>query len=254
MLMKSWPFVFLLVCLSCKNDKKPAQLSAIEIIQKSIEVSGGDLFSSSVIGFKFRDHFYKAKRNYGSFILTRITTDENQDSIFDVLDNSGFKRIINKAPVQVIDSIAKKYAASVNSVHYFSVLPYGLDSPAVNHKLLGVESIKDENYYKIEVTFDKKGGGEDYEDVFIYWVNKNTFKIDYLAYSYNEEDGVGVRFRQAYNERYINGLRFVDYNNYKPKTMPIDLMDLGSAFKNNQLELLSKIELKNISVNLIQRQ
>ena len=147
--------------------------------------------------------------------------------------------------------MAIKYSASVNSVHYFSVLPYGLNDKAVNKKLIGEERIKGKDYYKIEVTFSQKGGGEDFEDVFIYWINKASFKPDYLAYSYNEDDGKGMRFREAYNERYVNDLRFVDYNNYKSEDKKFYLIDLAKAFNNNSLKLLSKIELQNVEVDLI---
>ena len=60
-----------------------------------------------------------------------------------------------------------------------------------------------------------------------------------------------MRFREAYNERYVNGLRFVDYNNFKSEDVSIQLFDLGKIFENNQLKLLSKIELENINVDLI---
>ena len=117
--------------------------------------------------------------------------------------------------------------------------------------MLAEEKIKEKTYYKIQVTFNQEGGGEDYEDVFVYWFNKQSFKADYLAYSYSEEDGVGMRFREAYNERYVSDLRFVDYNNYKAEDATIQLNDLGKAFENKQLKLLSKIELKNVKVVLI---
>ena len=127
--------------------------------------------------------------------------------------------------------------------------PYGLNATPVNKYLLGEEEIKNKTYYKIRVTFNKEGGGEDFEDVFIYWVDKETFKVKYLAYSYNEDDGVGMRFREAYNERFIEGIRFVDYNNYKSSDGLMALIDLGKIFEKNKLNLLSKIELKNIVVN-----
>lgn len=251
--MKRFSFLFFVfLVFGCKNESKVESLSADDIISKSIEVSGGDSFEKSEIDFDFRDKHYYAKRNHGDFLLMRVTINANNDSIYDVLTNAGYERKLNDMiNVVVPDSLVPKYSASVNSVHYFSVLPYGLNDKAVNKTLIGEEDIKAKNYYKIKVTFDQDGGGEDYEDVFLYWIDKESFKIDYLAYSYNEDDGRGMRFREAYNERYVNGLRFVDYNNYKPKDKSIKLLDLGKAFENNQLELLSKIELENVKVDLI---
>lgn len=235
---------------SCKNETELKALTANDIVNKSLDVSGGENFKKSLITFNFRDIHYKATRNGTQFELSR-TILKDSDTIFEVLNNKGFKRFLNAEHVQLEDSMVSKYSASVNSVHYFSVLPFGLNDDAVNKTLIGEERLKNEDYYKIKVTFSENGGGEDYEDVFIYWINKTSFKVDYLAYSYNEDVGIGMRFRVAYNERYLNGLRFVDYENYKSEADSLPLTDLGSAFEKKQLNLLSKIELEDIKVELI---
>ncbi|MBO3117380.1 deoxyribose-phosphate aldolase [Winogradskyella sp. DF17] len=248
--------VFSLLLLNCKNDKSQKDtkpLTATDIVNKAIDVAGGDKFKKSVITFNFRDHQYEAERYDGLYNFSRLKL---SDSVFilDVLNNKGFERFINEKPVAVSDSMATVYTSSVNSVHYFSVLPYGLNDKAVKKSQIEQEIIKDKIYYKIKVTFSENGGGEDYEDVFVYWIDNKSYKVDYLAYSYNEVDGRGMRFREAYNERYIEGLRFVDYNNYKASPAENSLAELGKLFEANKLELLSKIELKQVSVSLIQRQ
>ena len=70
--------------------------------------------------------------------------------------------------------------------------------------------------------------------------------VDYLAYSYNEANDIGIRFRVANNERFIGGLRFVDYLNFKPKSSEIDLLNIEELYLRNHLELVSKIVLHNI--------
>lgn len=238
----------LLLFFNCKQDKHQV-LTANEIINKSIKVSGGEKFDNSIIEFDFRDKHYIASRKGGVFNLVRTFSDSTK-LIRDYLSNTGFRRFINNKRIIVPDSMVSRYSSSVNSVHYFSVLPYGLNNEAVNKELLGERSINGTKYYEIKVTFDQEGGGEDFEDVFMYWVNKETFKVDYLAYSYREEgEGLGFRLREAFNERYVNDLRFVDYNNYKPKKKGVKLSGLDNLFENGELELLSKIELKNIIVD-----
>lgn len=259
--MKNYLILFCLILLvGCKNENPKntktdivvpsEQLTANAIIDKAIAVAGGDKFKRSSLKFEFRGTYYQALRKNHEFLLVRLSVN-GKDSIFDMLSNVGFERYNNEVFVTLEDSIAKKYEASVNSVHYFSVLPYGLNDKAVNKSLLGSERINDKDYHKIKVTFDEEGGGEDHDDIFIYWVNKTTFKVDYLAYSYKEVDGIGQRFRTAYNERYINGLRFVDYNNYTVKNADVPLDQLGKAFEAGELDLLSKIELENIKVELL---
>ncbi len=235
-----------LVLVSC-NESQTKTLNADEIIDTSIEASGMDKLKISNITFDFRDVQYLASRNNGRFELQRKFKDST-GNVHDYLKNKGFERYINDTLVKLSDTLSAKYSASVNSVHYFAVLPYGLDGASVNKNYLGEVKIKDKSYYKIRVDFNKEGGGEDFEDEYMYWVNTKTSKIDYLAYSFNEKDGMGFRFREAYNERYVNGIRFVDYNNYKPKDKNTKLELLDQLFIENNLEMLSKIELKNVSV------
>lgn len=245
--------VVVLSCLFlCCKSPKEAQAFAKEIVDRSIDVSGGKHISKSVIAFDFRNKQYKAIRNDGNFQLERqfkMSSSDSTSTIKDVLSNDGFQRYVNNLLIEIPDTMATKYSASVNSVHYFSVLPYGLNDPAVNKNLLEDQFIKGKKYYTIKVTFNQHGGGEDYEDVFLYWMDKNTYKVDYLAYSYNEDDGKGMRFREAFNERYIERIRFVDYNNYKTENKSASLIELPTLFEQGHLNLLSKIELENVSVN-----
>tara|TARA_R110002049_G_scaffold174462_5_gene341670 strand:+ start:9919 stop:10485 length:567 start_codon:yes stop_codon:yes gene_type:complete len=183
-------FLLFLLALLLFNCKKELQ-DADAIVRKSIEVSGGELLKNSIIGFEFRDRRYSASRYKGEFSLSRLTLNAS-DSIFDILANNGFDRFVNGKRIILEDSMATKYSASVNSVHYFSVLPYGLNDRAVKRTYLGKTQIKGKDYYKIKVTFNENGGGEDFEDVFIYWINAETFKADYLAYSYEPEFDVRI--------------------------------------------------------------
>ena len=238
--------ISVIIISGCKQLKTP---STQYIIDKSIKVSGGDKIVQSTILFDFRGRQYKAIRDHGLFQLERQFND-SLDIIRDVLSNDGFQRYKNENPITVSDTMAPRYARSVNSVHYFSVLPYGLNDPAVNKSYLNEVSVNDQPYHKIKITFNEQGGGDDFEDVFIYWINVNTNKADYLAYSYLEDDGeYGLRFREAFNERSVNGVRFMDYNNFKPKDISATLENLDVLFENDGLQLVSKIELTNISVN-----
>jgi superfamily I DNA/RNA helicase len=234
-----------LLVLACKTE---TPLTAQEVIEKTLEVSGGDKYLSAEIDFDFRAMHYRSARDNGKFQYEREFKDSIGD-IKDVLNNDGFQRYINNELVEIPDSMAVKYTSSVNSVHYFALLPFGLNDAAVNKSSLENVTIKDKLYHKIKVWFSQEGGGEDFEDVFIYWIDTETFKADYIAYSYIEDDGVGIRFREAYNERIVNGLRFVDYNNYKSEEATMDVIGLDKAFETGHLKLLSKIELENIVVN-----
>ena len=252
--MKTYYFFFLMafmVLSGCKEQKETDVNLAQKVVDKAINRIGGDQFKNSVIAFDFRDRHYIATRDQWKFQYERIWND-SLGTIKDVLSNAGFQRFVNDSLVTVPDSMAVKYTSSVNAVHYFSILPYGLNDKAVNKFYLGTVDIKEKTYHKIKITFNKEGGGEDYDDVFVYWINTETYEVDYLSYSYIEDQNdVGLRFREAYNKRGVNGLHFADYNNFKPKDESATVTNLDSLFVADRLDLVSKIELENISVNLL---
>ena len=242
--MNKYVLLYITICILSCTPK--TALDAQQIVDKAIEVSGGEIIKNSSIAFKFRKHFYKATRNTQGTILERCN-DENCITQHDQIFNGSFKRFRESEAINVPDSLKNRYANSVNSVHYFSILPFGLNDKAVNKKLLDETTINNKTYYRLLITFNKDGGGDDFDDQYLYWVNKENFKVDYLAYNYQVNEG-GTRFREAYNERYINGIRFVDYRNYKPKTKFPELKELALQHQLGKLDLLSTIDLENIKV------
>jgi len=225
------------------------ELDANQIVSKAIEVSGGEKYDSAKISFTFRDKQYKSTRKNGQFQLERFQEDTLGNKITDIVTNSGFTRSRNNKELSLADSKASAYSNSVNSVHYFVQLPYGLSGDAVNKTLLGKDSIKGQEYYEIKVTFNQDGGGTDYEDEYLYWINTNTFTVDYLAYSYHVNKG-GIRFRAAFNPRVVNGLRFVDYKNYAEDDLSTPLENLDELYEAGELELFSEIITEDVEVTV----
>jgi len=232
-------FILLLACSSNLTDPQ-------KIIDEAIDVAGGEKFLRSTIEFDFRDRHYISRRKGGIFSHERIFK-VSADTLHDYLTNDGFHREINNKTATIPDSMAAKYTRSVNSTIYFALLPYGLNDPAVKKKLAGKTTMDGHPYFTIEVTFDQAGGGEDFNDVFLYWIHEQNFTIDYMAYLYFT-DGGGLRFRKAYNPRKVNGILFQDYINFKPKDDAATIYQMEALYKQNALEELSRIELKNIRV------
>ncbi len=233
--------------ISCA--RKETSLTAQQIVDKTLLRSGADKVANAQIRFQFRDKKYTAIRKNGTFLLERIVSNATS-TVRDVLSNEGFSRFVEDVPITVVDTMAVKYRNSINSVHYFSVLPYGLNDKAVQKKLLPSSVVAGKDYYKIMITFSEDGGGEDFEDVFVYWIGKEDFLIDYLAYSFHTNGG-GKRFRVLKEQCNIKGIRFVDYHNYKPIDLEIPLIDLDLAFDKKQLKKVSEIILENIEVTLL---
>ncbi len=232
--------------ISCK-EKQTHGITAQQIVDKSIDACGGDLYRTSDISFDFRGMTYVKENANGQKILKRIQKNDSLD-IVDLKTSKGFERYVDGELIATPDSLANLYGNSINSVHYFAYLPYGLNDPAVNKEYLGDIKIHENNYHKIKVTFSQENGGDDFDDVYLYWFNTKTFKPDYLAYEFHVNGG-GMRFREAYNERVVSGIRFVDYRNYKPKSTSSSINEIDHLFMNGELELLSTIALKDVVVS-----
>lgn len=239
-------FFLTFVIFSCQKSEPIKVITAQDIVNKAIAISGGAKIDNATLSFRFRDKAYKAFRRFGNYQLERSFV-EGEKVIIDILDNEKFERFVNFEKVELIDSTKNQYKGAVNSVHYFSVLPYGLNAEAANKKYIDTVRIKGEKYHKIEVTFNKENGGDDFNDIFLYWINSETYKVDYLAYEYHVNES-GKRFREAFNERVVDSVRFVDYNNYEPIDKTATLYSLDRLYEENKLKLLSKIELDSIDV------
>ena len=231
--------------MGCDSINKDPQI----IIDKALIASGSNKLSAAKIEFEFRDREYGVKYDDGKFEMIRLWGDTTKGVFRDIVTNSGFQREINGIAIEVPDSMALKYTSSINSVIYYALLPYRLNDEAVIKKYIGNEEIKGSNYDLIEITFKKEGGGEDYEDVYIYWVNSETHFVDYFCYSY-ATDGGGIRFREAINERSINGIRIVDYNNYEV-VISTHLKDCAQLFAKGELKKISEIKLQNVTIELL---
>ena len=230
-------------------SETPVSLSESEIIiNEAIAAHGGDLYDSANYSFVFRENTFHFKNDGSKYEYTK-TYKKGDSLIVDVLKNGNFSRTVNNQPVTLADKKVISGTGAINSVIYFSTLPHKLNDKAVNSKLMESITINGENYDAIQVTFSKDGGGEDHDDEYYYWINKNTKKVDYLAYNYAVNEG-GVRFRVGYNKRVVDGITFQDYINYEAK-VGTPLKDLPMLFEADKLKELSKIKTESI-INLNQ--
>lgn len=253
--MKRLLFLFIstaLLAASCGGSHSSGNIESVDsrseseiIIDSAIVFHGGVKYYDTDISFGFRDRLYSASRTANSFTYTSSFSD-SLGAHLRVLSNDGLIVSLNgeRVALSAKDSIA--YAASVNSVVYFALLPSLLSDNSVRSKYEGEESIKGKEYYRIEVTFTEEGGGEDHEDVYLYWFDKADYSLDFLAYSFQVEGG-GSRFRVATNSRRINGIIFQDYENYRGPA-PDSLQYISEMYKAGILPLLSNIELNRISI------
>lgn len=239
-------FLFIVVGFCLLGCNSPEEPTAAEIIARTIENAGGERYENSQVEFNFRDRQYTSTRDGGLFKLERVVTDST-GSTRDVLSNDGLQRFQNGEAVKVPDSMVTRISDGVNSVHYFAQLPYGLQAPAVQPELTGKDSIAGEPYYEVLVTFKAEGGGTDHHDEYMYWIHQQRYTVDYLAYKFYTNNG-GIRFREAYNPRSVNGIRFVNYQNYKTAILKTALKDLDSLYTAGALDWVSNIRTEEVRV------
>ena len=230
--------VLLLVVLSIGSCKKDQILSAEDWVNACIKSHRMDDFNNKKVAFSFREFNYTQNKDAQGIIYTR--SKKKSPEQIDVLHSkNGFSRTLNNEPVILSDSLASIYSESVNSVLYFFRLPFSIKDTGAVKTALNSEQIKNRLYQKIDVTFTPENGGVDYQDNFRYWIDKETKKLDYLAYQYHS-DGGGIRFRAVVNRKTIDGVVFQDYENYKAqKNSSLD--ELTDLYKKGKLELISMI-------------
>ena len=238
-------FIFVACSSPQKTEKAEPKSQVQEIVDNAITFHGMDDLDNSSFTLTFRNMDYTYINENGMYEYTRTQTDSAGRVIFDRMDNDGLIRKIDGDTAELTDERRAAFTRSVNSVIYFFRLPFGLNDPAVNKTFVRETEIKGKTYYEIKVTFTQEGGGEDFDDVFLYWFDKEDYSMDYLAYLYHT-DGGGMRFREAINQRRVNGILIQDYVNLKPEDEGIDIMTIAELYEAGELKVLSEIINENV--------
>ncbi|WP_245850445.1 DUF6503 family protein [Longimonas halophila] len=216
-----------------------------------IAAHGGDRLDRAVVTFTFRGDAFTLRRNDGQFRYERATTDSLGRSVVEGLTNTDVYRVVEGDTLTLSPDEQSTVATAVNSVAYFALLPYPLQDPSVQATYAGPDTIQNTAYHRVAVSFDE-GGGKDYEDVFLYWFAQDTHAMDYLAYAFGvggPPEDQGTRFREAFNVRTVNGVRWADYHNYRDAALgPDALSAYPQAWTDGAVERVSTVALRDISV------
>ncbi len=214
------------------------------IIDSAVAYHTGGHYDEMSMSFNFRGTVYDVERDGGKFSYTAQYTDSAGRHRRE-LSNRGFEAYLNgeRMALSAKDSIGR--AGTVNSVVYFVVLPAPLRDEAVHSEYLGTEEIDGKTYYKVRVTFGSDGGGEDHEDIYLFWFDTENYKMDYLAYSFDVNEG-GTRFRRAFNPRRLNGFLFQDYVNYRGPASPDSLKYISELYSKGQVDSLSVVRIDSL--------
>ncbi len=244
--------VSLLTLIGCSSSSPDTPPSAQAVVDSAIVAHGGSTLDRAVISFTFRGDQYRLRQDQGDFHYRRTYTDSTGQTVVDGLTNDGPYRVVEGDTVSLSDEEQSALRTTVNSVSYFALLPHPLGDPAVQPSYSGRDTIDGVPYHRIRVTFEKQGGGQDWQDIFMYWFRTDTYAMDYLSYAFGlapTDTDTGTRFREAYNVRRVNGVRFADYMNYTSDTLSYDQMhQYPTLWTQDALELVSRVEIDSVNV------
>lgn len=245
------PLFAILVLLGCAPPEEEVP-TAQSVVNAAIAWQNGSVLDSAEMTFDFRERHFRVYRNAGMFEYERTYVDTTGAHIREVLSNDGLIREVEGELVELDSATYASAETSVNSVVYFALLPLPLNDPAARKRLLGTTELGGRTYHEVEVTFVPEGGGRDYDDRFIYWIDSESGALDYLAYYFHVDDG-GARFREAYNVREIEGVRIADYRNYKAEDITIDTVEsFDSLHAAGATELVSEVNLENVQIRRLE--
>lgn len=237
----------------CQSPDAPP--SADVVIDSARAAHGSSILQEAVVTFTFRGDAYRLRHDEGRYHYRRAYTDSLGRAVVEGLTNEGPYRVVEGDTVSLSASERDDVTTTVNSVAYFALLPEPLGDPAVQSTYTGRDTIAGVPYHRVQVTFRQKGGGKDWQDLFVYWFRTDTYAMDYLAYAYGRgpDEEEGTRFRRAYNERRINGVRWADYYNYTVDTLSADqLAQYSDLLARDAVRLVSRIELDSVQVRPLQ--
>lgn len=231
---------FPLLAWGCQDPDDPSR-----IVGEAIRTHGGDTFEESTITFDFRNTRFRVERDGGRFRYERTYTDPEGVRVVEALTNEGISMEVEGASIPLTPQDRARIETAVNSVVYFGFLPFLLDDPSVRLRKLDDAEVEGEPYRKVEVTFQEEGGGQDWEDRFVYWFHRDRNTLDFMAYRYYR-DGGGMRFRRAVNRREVGGILIQDYENMTGEVQDIAAYD--RLLEEDMLVTVSMIELENVQV------
>ena len=236
----------------CQSSEAPPDAAAV--IDSARAAHRASVLARATVSFNFRGDDYHIRQEGGQFHYRRIYTDSLDRSVTEGLTNDGVYRVVEGDTASLSEAERSSIKTTVNSVTYFALLPEPLNDPAVQPTYSGHDTIDGVPYHRVKVTFQQEGGGEDWQDVFMYWFRTDSYAMDFLSYAFGlgPDEEPGTRFREAYNVRRISGVRVADYYNYTVDTVSADGMaQYSDLWDQETLDLVSQVEIDSVQVRPI---
>lgn len=228
----------------------PGTSDRLEIVDRAIEFHGGALFEQSRVRLTVASRsgsFDVDSLADGHRFKQRIRASNGSDEREYRRDNAVLEVTEGGQPMEMDETERARAESSVNQRMYFLFLPYKLNDPGTYKEDEGLEEWNGRQLHRVRVTFEP-GTSDGADSAYVYWFDPETARLEQFAYDYSE--GTGLRFRVLTNYRRIGDLLFYDADNYGLNTRDggLTVDDINPAYVEEELPLVSRIELRDIDV------
>ncbi len=237
--------------------EEPAESGRVAIVSRAIEHHGGDVYRHSETELDLCSKsgcFHVVARVDGDRFAFTVSGQSGGAQLEVRSSNDALEVSKDGAPLAVDANQEQKYRDWAMARVYFCFLPYRLDDPSVRQQDLGLVDWQGRRLHKVKVTFEA-GTSTDAGDEYVYWFDPESARLEYLAYSYDDNGG-GLRFRRSVRHRRIGGLLFFDQENYgvdggsaDGPGLSVDSID--DAYARDRMRHVSTVRLESIEVRLL---
>ena len=217
----------------------------LEIVDRSIEHHGGDLYRSSEtklqVCSKSGCYDVRARLVDGLFsfeVSGRVH--ETERRVW--WSNDDLRLAVDGEPATFEAEMAQDLRDWVMARVYFCFLPFRLNDPDVLKEDLGRVSWNGRELDKVKITFEP-GSSTSSRDQYVYWLDPETGRVEQFAYSFQGNPG-GLRFRRAMNHRRVEGILFFDQQNLGVEGQGLTVDEITPDFVAQRMRPISVIPLR----------
>ncbi len=247
--MRTCLSAWLLLLVSIPASGRDAAQHRLEIVDRAIEHHGGEIYrhSETELDLCSKSGCFQVVARMDGDAWTYKVSGKSRDSHQEVIsthDRLTVRR--DGSEVTVAADQEQGFRDWAMARVYFCFLPFRLNDPSVLKQDLGLVDWDGRSLHKVKVTFEA-GSSTDAGDQYMYWFDPETARLEYLAYSYDDNGG-GLRFRRAVRHRRIGGLLFFDQENFGADGPGLSVDAIDAAYVRDSMRHVSTVRLEDIQV------
>ena len=224
----------------------------LEIVDRAIEHHGGEIYRSNSATLDVCSKsgcFHLETRAYRDGFHYTVSG-RSRDAELEVA-SSGEGLTVSKdgKPLVLGPGDDQRYRDWAMARIYFCFLPYRLNDPGVHKKDLGLVDWDGRRLHRVKVTFEPESS-TDATDQYIYWFDPESARLEYFAYSYDDNGG-GLRFRRTVNHRRVGGVLFFDQENFGVEGPGLSVDAIDPAYVREKMRHISTVRLKEIHLRAL---